>query len=574
MSAKAAGAPELPWTSSYPDDVDWAAPVSTEPLTVSFDRIVARFGKRPCIDFLGKRYSYARIGSLVARAAKGFRALGVGRGSLVGMLLPNTPYYVICYYAVLKAGGTVVNFNPLYVAEEIERQVEDSGTTIMVTLDMPVLLDKLAPALDRSCLERIIVCPMADILPFPKNFLYPLARRKDVAKVPDDGCHLRFSQLAHNDGVYEAAAIDPEKDIAVLQYTGGTTGVSKGAMLTHANIAANAHQNRMVNAGTPDGVGRVLGVLPLFHVFAMTVVMNEPILRGAEMILLPRFEVDATLDTIRKKRPTVMPGVPTIYNALEQGAVAGGYDLSCLEVCISGGASLPAHLQESFERMTGCRLVEGYGLSEASPVVCCNPLDGTGKPGSIGLPLPGTTIEIRDPEDPARCLPAGEKGEICVSGPQVMAGYWNRPDETARTIVDGFLHTGDVGYMDEDGYTFLVDRIKDVIICSGYKVYPRLIEEAIGRHEAVNEVTVIGVPDDYRGETPKAFVSLMPEAQLSDGELIAFLKDKLAPFEMPAYVEFRDELPKSLIGKLSKKELVAEEAARRAEAATRSDTPA
>ena len=557
-------ASERPWLKSYPGHVDWATPISEEPVTAVFDRVVARHGERRCIEFLGKTYSYRRVGELVDRAAAGLQALGVERGVRVGLLLPNAPYFVICYYAILKAGGTVVNFNPLYVAEEIARQIEDSRTRIMVTLDLRLLLPKASAALETTGLKQVVVCPMADILPFPKNYLFAFVRRGEVARVPNDGRHLQFSELIDNRGAATPVALRPHEDIAVLQYTGGTTGIPKGAMLTHANVAANAHQIQIWNPDPAEGQERILGVLPLFHVLAMTAVMNHGIRIGAELILRPRFELDDTLKLMHDQRPTMFAGVPTIYNAINRHPRLDRYDLSSLQLCISGGAALPVEVKREFERLTGCRIIEGYGLSECSPAVTCTPVAGGAKEGSIGLPVPGTVVEVHDLEQPGRLLPPGEKGEICVRGPQVMAGYWNRPEETAQTMVDGALRTGDVGYMDEDGHVFLVDRIKDLIICSGYNVYPRVIEEAIYRHNAVAEVTVIGVPHDYRGEAPKAFVSLKPHTTLTAAELLSFLEDKLSKIEMPAYIEFRDELPKTRIGKLSKKELVAEELAKRA----------
>ncbi len=554
---------EMPWLKAYPERVDWAAPISDETLTRMLERTVERFGDRPCIDFLDKVMSYREVGELVDRAAKGFQSLGVKPGVKVGILLPNTPYFVICYHAVLKAGGTVVNFNPLYVEEEVERQVEDSQTQIMVTLDLKIMLPKVSAVLHKTGLKQVIVCPMAGILPFPKSWLFRLLKRADVAPRPKDGRHLSFAELIDNDGDAAAVEIKPD-DVAVLQYTGGTTGVPKGAMLTHRNLSANIQQVYMWFPDIAEGEEKVLGILPLFHVFAMTMVMNYAIKSGAAMILLPRFELESALKVIHEKRPTLFPGVPTIYNAINNYEKLGAFDLSSIKLCLSGGAALPVEVKNAFEKLTGCYLVEGYGLSETSPVATCNPLFGVVKEASIGLPLPGTIIEVHDIENPGQIVPLGEKGEICIRGPQVMAGYWNRPDATAKTIIDGALHTGDVGYMDEEGFSFLIDRLKDLIICSGFNVYPRAIEEAIYRHEAVAEVTVVGVPDDYRGEAPKAYVKLKQGKTLSAEELLGFLKDKLSKIEMPEYVEFRDELPKTMIGKLSKKELVAEEQAKRA----------
>jgi long-chain acyl-CoA synthetase len=386
-----------------------------------------------------------------------------------------------------------------------------------------------------------------------------------VARWREDEAHVAFATLTNNDGMVPPAAIDPLHDVAVLQYTGGTTGTPKGAMLTHANLLANAMQCRLWFQGTKEGGERVLAVLPFFHVFAMTSAMNFAITVGAEIIMLPRFELKMLLDTIARKKPTIFPGVPTIYTAINNAKETASYDLSSIRSCISGGAPLPVEVKNSFERLTGCVLVEGYGLSEASPVVACNPFNGANKPGSVGLPLPGTLVEIVSlDEQPPRILPQGERGEICVTGPQIMAGYWGKPEETARVLAGGRLHTGDVGYLDEDGYLFLVDRIKDVIIASGYKIYPRNVEEAIYQHPAVAECIVVGLPDPYRGQTVKAYVVRATGQGLTDTELLAFLADKLSPMEMPKQIEFRASLPKTVIGKLSKKDLLAEEAQRAA----------
>ncbi|WP_245613045.1 long-chain-fatty-acid--CoA ligase [Skermanella stibiiresistens] len=547
---------------SYPADIDWRAEIPVAPLYQLMDDAVRRFPDRPCVDFMDKRYTYAQIGALVDKAARGFQALGVGKGSKVGLFLPNTPYFVICYHGILKASGTVVNFNPLYAEREVAKQIEDSETDIMVTLDLKVLYGKIAKMLDETRLRRIVVAPMADILPFPKNWLFPFVKRKDIARVPSDARHTPFARLIANDGKPEPVAIDPAQDIAVLQYTGGTTGVPKGAMLTHANIYANAVQSRMWCTDAKPGQERMLGVLPLFHVFAMTGVMNLPLVLGAEMVLVPRFELDQVIKLIQSKKPTLFPAVPTIYTAIVNHKDIASYDLSSIRFCLSGGAPLPVEVKHAFESKTGCKLVEGYGLSETSPVATANPMHGVNKAGSIGIPLPGTVIEIVSLEDRNRLMPIGEKGEICVRGPQVMKGYWKRPDETAESLVDGRLHTGDVGYMDEDGYTFIVDRIKDMILCGGYNVYPRNVEEAIYLHEAVAECVVAGVPDPYRGQTVKAYVTLTEGHRLTRDELAEFLKDKLSPIEIPKQLEIRDELPKTMIGKLSRKALLEEEARR------------
>ena len=525
-----------------------------------FDETVAAHPHSPAVDFLGRRYSYADIGQLVDRAARGFQQLGVRKGVRVGLCLPNTPVYVICYYAALKAGGTVVNYNPLYAPRELRGQIEDSGTTIMVTLDLRQIYPKVAALLEETCLERLVVCSMSGLLPGMKGLLFSVLKRSEMASIPDDLHHIPFARLIANDGQVRPVEIDPREDLAVLQYTGGTTGTPKGAMLTHANLIANTEQLFSWVPEARAGAERMLTVLPLFHVFGMTVAMNLGVRMGAELILLPRFDLKQVIRTVGRKRATLFPGVPTIYTAINKALAEGGADLSSLKVCISGGAALPGEVRARFESLTGCRLVEGYGLSETAPVATCNPLNVEPRSGSIGVPMPETTIEIRDPLEPSRLLGVGEKGEICIRGPQVMTGYWNRPDETQAVFVDGALRTGDIGYQDGDGYFYLVDRIKDVILCGGYNVYPRIIEEALYQHPDVVEAVVIGVPDDYRGQAPKAFVTLRDGATTEPADIRAFLTEHISRIEMPKAIEIRDSLPKTMVGKLSKKELVEEEA--------------
>ena len=548
-----------PWLKAYPKSVTWDVKIEPKMLGDQLDQAVAAYGARPCTYFMGKRLSYAEIGALSDRAAKGLREEGVGEGVKVGLFMPNTPAFVIFYYGVLKAGGTVVNFNPLYSLEEIETQIRDSGVKIMVTLDLALTYDKIEALLKRRALERAVVVSFTSLLPALKSVGFKLTQRAKLAAVGRAGERARLvraEDLLANDGRFERPAITPDA-IAVLQYTGGTTGTPKGAMLSHANLSVNigqleTWQNRIVSAGD-----RIVGVLPLFHVFAMTTVMNFGINHGLEIILLPKFELILTLKLIAKLRPIMMPGVPTLFNAMLRYPHIGNFDLTSLKYCMAGGAPLPIEVKRGFEAISGAILVEGYGLSETSPVAACNPPDAP-REGSIGLPLPATEISIRSLDDPTVELKTGETGEICIAGPQVMTGYWNKPQDTEDCFAGRFFRTGDVGYMDEDGYIFIVDRIKDVINASGFKVYPRRIEEALYEHPAVAEVVVIGIKDAYRGEAPKAFVKLTEGKQATGAELIHFLKEKLSKLELPAEIEFRDELPKTLIGKLSKRELRAE----------------
>jgi long-chain acyl-CoA synthetase len=549
-----------PWLARYPAGLDWHEPIAPRPLWSLLDDAVARWPHRPCIDFLGRRLSFAEVGRLVDRAARGLKALGVGPGRQVGLFLPNCPYFVILYYAVLKAGGIVVNFNPLYAEAEILHQIEDSETELMVTLDLAKLYDKLAPLLGRSCLRRIIVCPLGAALPLTKRLRLLFAGRGQRVAAPEDERHLRFRRLIDNEGGVVPAAIDPAATTAVLQYTGGTTGVPKAAMLSHAALYANTVQCGRWFAEVATGRVAILGVLPLFHCFAMTVVMNWSLHWGAEMILLPRFELPELLRTVHRKRPAVMPVVPTILAAMNNAPHLRRWDLTSLRLCISGGAPLPAEVRERFEARADCSVLEGYGLSETAPVLCCNPPDAN-RPGSVGLPYPGTSIEIVSLDAPDRLLPPGETGEICARGPQLMAGYWRQPAETARAMRDGRFHTGDVGRLDADGYLFITDRLKEMIIVGGFKVYPRLVEEAIYAHEGVAECAVLGVPDAYRGQAVKAVVAPRPGVTLDRAALERHLADRLSRFEQPTLWEFRAELPKTAVGKLDKKPLLAEHVA-------------
>ncbi|TPW29256.1 long-chain fatty acid--CoA ligase [Martelella alba] len=532
-------------------------------LPAFFDAAVRRFSTRPAIEFYGRNYTYGEIGRLIDRFSSGLAAIGVKKGTRLGLCLPNTPYSMICYFAALKAGAIVVNFNPLYTGRELLAQIRDSGAEIMVTLDLQAAYENLGHIVSESGLRHVIVCPMADALPPAKGLAFRLLKRSEKAAIPRDGVHISYDTVMRRGRgrPLPAIALSPD-DIAVLQYTGGTTGVSKGAMLSHAALISNARQ-MITHQGSDmlrEGVETIVGVLPLFHVFAMTVIMLLAIEIGALQILVPRFNRDELIALMEKRRPTLFPAVPTIYSAINAVAMTRKIDITSLRLCISGGAPLPYEVRAQFEKLTGCTLCEGYGLTECSPVVSVNPFDGSAvRDGSAGKALPGTIVEIHDPDQPDRILATGERGEVWVRGPQNMSGYWNRTAETAATLVGDAVRTGDIGYLDQDGYLFLVDRIKDLIICGGYNVYPRVIEEALYEHDSVAEAVVIGVPDPYRGESPKAFVTIRPGNAVTPETLQAFLAERLSKIERPKAIEIRDSLPKTLIGKLSKKELIEEE---------------
>jgi long-chain acyl-CoA synthetase len=555
-----------PWLSRYPAHVDWHQRFRPAPVHALLDASVAKYGGRVCTRFLGKTLTYRDIGELVEGTAAGLQALGVRHGTKVGLFMPNCPPFIVYYFAILKAGGTVVNYNPLYSLGELAFQVRDSDTALMVTLDLKALFDKIDALMRAGTLERAIVASFASLLPGAKSMLFKLLRGRELARPARStvsGSILADADVRAAAGPFLQPPIDPDIDVAVLQYTGGTTGTPKGAMLTHTNVAVNAAQSAAWASGLSEGQERVLAALPFFHVFAMTTVMNFGLRQGAEIVIMPRFILNDALTLIDRMRPTVMPVVPTMLVAMLGHPKLASFDLSSLKYCVSGGAPLPVEVKQRFEAIAGCKVVEGYGLSEASPVVTCNPVDGPVKPGSIGLPLPGTLVSLRDLADPTKEVERGQKGEICVKGPQVMAGYWNRPEETTNQLVDGFLRTGDVATMDEEGFIFIVDRIKDLIISSGYNVYPRRIEDALYEHAAVEEAVVVGIRDDYRGEAPKAFVKLRSGAQTTVDDLRKHLEGKISRIEMPAEIELRDTLPKTMIGKLSKKELRTEEEARR-----------
>lgn len=521
---------------------------------------VARFSDVKAMDFLGKRTSYAELGRLVERAAAGFQRLGVEKGTRVALCLPNTPYYIICYYAILRIGGVVVNLSPLYVERELRYFLADSGARIAVTLDIAELFDKFKPIVAEGVLESLIVGSMLDSLDVVKKFGFWLTQRKNLAHIPAGPGYVRFADLLAGSAPPTPVACDPLNDLAVLQYTGGTTGIPKAAMLSHANLTANCMQVRRRLPEITPGAG-MLTLVPLFHVFAMTIALNLSVMLGLEIILLPRYDKEMLRKTLARTKPLFFPGVPTIYANINEAAQKEKWELSSIRYCVSGAAPLPEEVRAQFEKISGCQLVEGYGLSETSPVVACNYF-GDVRDGSIGLPVDDTVVEIRDKDDPTRIVPQGERGEVCVRGPQVMRGYWNRPDETAKVFVDGFLRTGDVGYRDQDGYIFLVDRIKDLIISGGYNVYPRIIEEVLYKHPAVLEAVVIGIPDAKRGQVPKAYVKLQEGAKVTEEDLKTFLAAHLSPVERPKKIEFRETLPKTVVGKISRKDLVAEEAAK------------
>jgi len=531
-------------------------------VTDILDKAVSRWPERIALDFMGREWRYRDVADLAARAAKGLQQAGLKKGDRIALCLPNTPYYVVLYFAALRIGAVVVNMNPLYAPHEIDHTLRDSGAKMIAVPDVAAIQDKVVKAAPPAGVSTIIVCPMAEILPLVKGAGYRVLHRREIAHMPPAPLGLSFRRLISHGSDFTPVEVTPD-DLAVLQYTGGTTGVPKGAMLTHANLSVNSAQMEVHIGNSDADLHRTLAVLPMFHVFALTAVLNYSLETAAEIVLLPRFEMRSCLKALTRKPVTQFFGVPTLYVALANLPKEKVPSFRHVEACVSGGAPLPDDVRAHFEAATGGRVVEGYGLSESSPIITCNAAKGETRAGSAGRAFPGTTIEIRNPDSPHEILPAGAKGEICARGPQVMRGYWQKPEATADVMIDGALRTGDIGYIDEDGFLFIVDRIKDVILAGGYNVYPRIIEEAAYRHPAVAEAVAIGIPDKYRGQSPKLFVALREGQSATVEELKTFLAQELSKIERPHEIEIRASLPRTLIGKLSKKELVAEEAARR-----------
>ncbi|MGO8919814.1 MAG: long-chain-fatty-acid--CoA ligase [Stellaceae bacterium] len=557
------------WEKSYPPGISWGealpAPV---PLESFLETAEQQWPDKTAIDFYDRKISYSELFDLARRAAKGLQALGVGPGVNVGLHLPNTPHYAVCFFAVLMAGGRVVNFSPLAAPRELKYQLADSDAEIMVTLGLPLLYPQIAALKGTARLKAVVVCAIEDFLPLAvaRGGFGPGAER-----IAGPGQELDFAALVANDGAYRRhphAAL--EEEVAVLQYTGGTTGDPKGAMLTHANFSAVVNaRNRWVASSTAGGGDKTLVVLPLFHIFGLSFILLLSIATGTEMVMHIRFDGDRVLQDIARKKITIFAGVPTMYTALVNHPRIAETDLSSLAICASGGAPLPVEVLSRFKQLTGVTPSEGYGLTETAPLGTMQAMSIGPRPGTVGLPAPHTIIEVVDLDTGMTLLATGEKGEICIRGPSVMKGYWKRPEATAEAFRGGRFHTGDIGFIDADGYVTLVDRKKDMILSGGFNVFPRNIEEAIYEHPAVAEVTVIGIPDAYRGQSAKAFIALKPgSAEFSFDELKSFLADKLAKYEMPVAIEFRASLPKTPVGKLSKKELVAEELAKHAPAAS------
>ncbi|RBP04352.1 long-chain-fatty-acid--CoA ligase [Rossellomorea aquimaris] len=550
-----------PWFAEYPAEIPTELDLTEKPLQSYLTEAATLYSSKVAIQFMGKELTYTELHESALKFAHYLKTLGIKKDDRVAIMLPNTPQSVIAYYGILYAGGIVVQTNPLYMEREIEYQMKDSGAKVILTLD--ILYPRVSKVMKNTELEHIIVTAIKDYLPFPKNLIYPFIQKKQygiVVKVDHSGQNHLFTEIMKTAKPESAdQAFDFENDVALLQYTGGTTGFPKGVMLTHKNLVANASMCDAWLYKCKKGEERVLGILPFFHVYGMTAVMILSVMQGYKMILLPKFDPETTLKTIQKQKPTLFPGAPTIYIGLLNHPELKNYDLSSIDSCLSGSAPLPVEVQQQFEVVTGGKLVEGYGLTESSPVTHSNFLwDKERIKGSVGVPWPSTDAAIFSLET-GEPLPPNEMGEIVVKGPQVMKGYWNRPEETEQTLRDGWLLTGDLGYMDERGYFYVVDRKKDMIIAGGFNIYPREIEEVLYEHPAIQEVVAAGVPDEYRGETVKAYVVLKEGEVLTEEELNEFARKYLAAYKVPRIYEFRKELPKTAVGKILRRALVEEE---------------
>ena len=557
-----------PWVHHYEQGVPAHIDIPDHPLTWILDQTVSRYPAQTAFIYYGTSMSYAQFSSLANRFAASLQRLGIQKGDRVAIALPNIPQYPIAFYGALRAGAIVVPTNPLYTEREMQYQLAESGARVIVMLDMFYPVVRAVRA--KTALEHVVITSPADYLPPLLRTLYPLSQRKAKHPEPrltekelreDATLHAMSGMLeSHTKGGIELFNLPAHltgDDLATLQYTGGTTGVSKGAMLTHRNLLANALQTRTWNVQARDGEEITLCVAPFFHSYGLTAGMNLSILAAATMILLPQFKVKEVVKAIRRYHPTQLPGIPTMYISIMKEIGRHSEELRSIKYCISGASALPAKVREDWEALTHGKLVEGYGLSEAAPVTHCNPLNGDIREGSIGLPLPSIDAAILD-EKTGEPLPVGEAGEIVVKGPNIMQGYWNQPGETADIFTRGWMRTGDIGKMDAEGYFYVVDRAKDMIKASGFNVFPREVEEVLYHHPAVQEAAVLGVPHAYRVETVAAVIVLKPGFEPSEQtreDIIAYCKKELTPYKVPKIVQFRESLPKSLIGKVLKREL-------------------
>ncbi len=565
---------EKAWLKHYDPGVPATIDYPQITLHQLLDETAQRFPDHTAIIFPGAlgdtyRLSYWELNQQANRLANALIELGVKKGDKVALLMPNCPQFVISYYAILKAGGIAVATNPLYSPREMEFQFKDCGTETIIVLSP--FYHTVAGLKERTGLRNLIVTNIKEYLPPLSRLLFTLLReRKERHRVDISGAADTYSfqdLIRHTDPNPPSITVDP-KDVAMFQYTGGTTGLSKAAVAAHRNVLANAFQLKAwgTSVDLKEGEEVVLGVLPFFHAYGMVTVMHYSVATGSAMVLLPRFQTNQVLKVINRYKPASFPGVPTMYVAIINHPQVRKYNLRSIKACISGAAPLPLEVQEKFEELTGGKLVEGYGISEATVATHCNPLAGMRKVGSIGVPLPDVEARIMDMETGEKEMPVGEVGELVIRAPQVMKSYWNRPEETERALRQGWFYTGDLAKMDEDGFFSIVDRKKELILAGGYNIYPSEVEEVLYEHPKVKEAACFGVPDPYRGQTVKVAIVLKEGESATPEEIIEFCRERLARYKVPKLVEFRTELPKSLIGKVLRRVLVEEEEAKRKKA--------
>ena len=550
-----------PWLDLYPAEIRKTIDYERIPLQEYLTRAGTKYPEKTAIHFMGKDITYKEFYESSLKFANYLKSIGIEKGDRVAIMLPNCPQNAIAYFGILFSGAIVVQTNPLYTERELKYQMSDSGAKAIIALD--ILYPRVASVVKETELEHVIITGIKDYLPFPKNMIYPFIQKKEyglVVKVEHRGMNHLFTEMmkiSKPDSI--RLEFDFDEDIAILQYTGGTTGPPKGVMLTHKNLISNTSMCGEWLYKSQDGEETVLGILPFFHVYGMTTVLILSVMLGNKMVLLPKFDAETALKTIDKQKPTIFPGAPTIYIGLLNHPDLHKYDLSSIKACMSGSAALPLEVQQKFEKVTGGKLVEGYGLTETSPVTHANFLWETERiDGSVGVPWPDTDSCILGPDSNEPMAP-GEIGEIAVKGPQVMKGYWNKLEDTEETFRDGWFLTGDLGYMDEKGYFYVVDRKKDMIIAGGFNIYPREIEEVLYEHEAVLECIAAGIPDAYRGETVKVYIVLKEGATVTEEELDQHCRAELAAFKVPREYEFRKELPKTAVGKILRRTLIDEE---------------
>ncbi|HEY7478032.1 MAG TPA: long-chain fatty acid--CoA ligase [Actinomycetota bacterium] len=564
-----------PWFASYPPGVPHSLePYPEESMFSMLEASARRFPENPALAWFGKHMSYSGLLAEVERCSAMLAGMGVGRGDRVALIMPNAPHYTIAYYATARLGGVITGCNPIYTQREMDHQLRDADPTVVIVADL--MYADFAEVFADVGIRNVVVMRLNDYMPLVKKLLAPIAVFKKQQRaagkpwppVPKDAPVTRWHVGIRSAGtIPPVATVKPKEDVAGLIYTGGTTGISKGAALSHYNITSNTRQARAWFPTIEDGTDAILGVLPFFHSFGM-VAHNLAILKGLKLIPIPNpRDIHMVLESIAKERASLFAGVPRMYIALNENPKTPEYDLKSLKVCVSGAAPLPAAVAEEFERITeGGRLLEGYGLTETSPLASANPFDGVRKPGTIGLPAPDTDFKLVSLDDPETELGVDEPGELCIKGPQVMLGYWQRPEESALMIRNGWLHTGDIAVMDADGYFTIVDRLKDMIIVSGFNVYPTEVEDVLYRNPKISKCAVIGVPDDRTGERVKAYIVLKEGVTATPEEIIAWTKDPeqgLTGYRAPHEIEFRDALPETMIGKVLRRVLQEEERAKR-----------